>query len=279
MLKKHMAASLVATAFAATPALAQSTVPGPSGATDRPAASGSGAPTSGSPAMAPGAGAPTSGSGATTSGSGSATSGSSTTMPSSASSAMSTASGSSGTFMTEQRPGQWLASKLIGTTVVSANNESIGDVNDVVMERDGKVAAVIIGVGGFLGIGEKDVAVPFSQIELTSRAAASATAGTAGTAPAGTAGTPGTAMPGTAMNGTAGTASTSGTVGTTMSGTGAGANMASNPDRIVLRMTKADLQNAPTFHNASRAGAATGTRSTTSGSPATGTGSSTTNKP
>ena len=277
MLKKHMAACLVATAFAATPAFAQSTAPGPSGATDRPAASGSGAPTSGSPAMAPGAGAPTSGSGATTSGS--ATSGSSTTMPSSSSSAMSTASGSSGTFMTEQRPGQWLASKLIGTTVVSANNESIGDVNDVVMERDGKVAAVIIGVGGFLGIGEKDVAVPFSQIELTSRAAASATApaGTAGTAPAGTAGTPGTAMPGTAMNGTAGTASTSGTVGTTMSGTGAGANMASNPDRIVLRMTKADLQNAPTFHTASRAGAATGTRSTTSGSPATG--SSTTNKP
>ena len=62
-----------------------------------------------------------------------------------------------------------MASKLIGTTVVSTNNESIGDVNDVILDRNGQVMAVVVGVGGFLGIGEKDVAVPFASLEFASR--------------------------------------------------------------------------------------------------------------
>ena len=45
-------------------------------------------------------------------------------------------------------------------------NESIGDVNDVIIEPDGKVASVIIGVGGFLGMGEKDVALAFDQLAI-----------------------------------------------------------------------------------------------------------------
>ena len=46
------------------------------------------------------------------------------------------------------------ASKLIGTTVVNAANETVGDVNEVVLTKDGRIAAVILGVGGFLGMGE-----------------------------------------------------------------------------------------------------------------------------
>ncbi len=56
------------------------------------------------------------------------------------------------------------ASKLINESVKNASNEAIGDVNDVLISGDGKVAAVIVGVGGFLGLGEKDVAIPFDQL-------------------------------------------------------------------------------------------------------------------
>jgi hypothetical protein len=132
--------------------------------------------------------------------------------------------------MTHQQPGQWLASKLIGTTVVGPNNESIGDVNDVLMERDGHAAAVIVGVGGFLGIGEKDVAISFNQIELTSRAATNAsTAQTTGSTSATSQSSP----------------STTGSAGATASATANGV-----PDRIMLRMTKQELQNAPKFTRA-----------------------------
>jgi sporulation protein YlmC with PRC-barrel domain len=58
------------------------------------------------------------------------------------------------------------ASKLIGTTVVNTANETIGDVNEIVLGKDGKVAAVILGVGGFLGMGEREVAVSFSSLQM-----------------------------------------------------------------------------------------------------------------
>ncbi len=58
------------------------------------------------------------------------------------------------------------ASKLIGTNVVNAANETIGEINEIVLGKDGKVAAVIIGVGGFLGIGEREVAVSFSSLQM-----------------------------------------------------------------------------------------------------------------
>jgi sporulation protein YlmC with PRC-barrel domain len=56
------------------------------------------------------------------------------------------------------------ASKLIGTKVVNAANETIGDINEVILGKDGKVAAVVLGVGGFLGMGEREVAVDFNSI-------------------------------------------------------------------------------------------------------------------
>jgi hypothetical protein len=252
MLKTHMAACLVATALAAVPAFAQSTT-APSGATDRPTASGSGSATSGSPAMQPGS-SPSMGAGGSSGPS--APSGSS--MPSGSGSPASGSSGSSmaqtggagtGQFMTQQQPGQWLASRLIGTTVVGANNESIGDVNDVLMERDGRAAAVVVGVGGFLGIGEKDVAVAFSALEFSSRG--TATAGATGSA--------------------AGT-STTGTTGATGAAGGTARSDAAEPDRIVLRMSRQDLQNAPRFARAgSNGGAAGGDRGTTAAPGGSGT--------
>ena len=61
----------------------------------------------------------------------------------------------------------FLASDLTGATVYSPKDEAIGDVNDVIVSRDGKVDGLVVGVGGFLGIGEKDVAIEMSKIKLT----------------------------------------------------------------------------------------------------------------
>ena len=60
-----------------------------------------------------------------------------------------------------------LASSLIGMTVYSASGEQIGEVNDIVLQpQSGQANTAIIGVGGFLGIGKKDVAVDMAQIQL-----------------------------------------------------------------------------------------------------------------
>jgi sporulation protein YlmC with PRC-barrel domain len=70
-------------------------------------------------------------------------------------------------FLDEQKPDDWLASTLIDKPAVNSQGETIGDVNDLVTDRNGKVIAALIGVGGFLGIGEKDVAVRFEDLKLS----------------------------------------------------------------------------------------------------------------
>jgi sporulation protein YlmC with PRC-barrel domain len=60
-----------------------------------------------------------------------------------------------------------LATKFIGSTVYTAANENVGDVNDMIFDDKGAIKAVIIGVGGFLGMGEKDVALPLDKITIT----------------------------------------------------------------------------------------------------------------
>lgn len=70
-------------------------------------------------------------------------------------------------FIQNQHATDWRGSKLIGATVYGPDNKSIGDVNDVLVANDGKINAVVIGVGGFLGVGEKNVAVPFDKLSVT----------------------------------------------------------------------------------------------------------------
>ena len=69
------------------------------------------------------------------------------------------ASTSAPQFIAAQKSDQWLASKFTGTDVIGPDNQKIGDVNDVLFDKTGKVVGVIVGVGGFLGIGQKDVAL------------------------------------------------------------------------------------------------------------------------
>ena len=70
-----------------------------------------------------------------------------------------------GHFYTHQA-GEIRASKLIGSKVTNSANESVGEINDVVLGRGGKVAAVIIGVGVFLGMGERDVAISYAGLKF-----------------------------------------------------------------------------------------------------------------
>jgi sporulation protein YlmC with PRC-barrel domain len=67
--------------------------------------------------------------------------------------------------LTEQAETQISANDYIGKPVYNAEDKSIGDVNDLIMEEDGGIVAAVIGVGGFLGIGEKSVAVPWNQLQ------------------------------------------------------------------------------------------------------------------
>ncbi len=60
----------------------------------------------------------------------------------------------------------FLASNFIGQTVYSAANENVGEINDLVMDKGKSNVVAIVGVGGFLGIGEKDVAMPLEQITV-----------------------------------------------------------------------------------------------------------------
>jgi sporulation protein YlmC with PRC-barrel domain len=54
-------------------------------------------------------------------------------------------------------------------SVYDSNDSKIGEIEDVLVDRDGKMTALIIGVGGFLGMGEKDVAVPFNAVQATNK--------------------------------------------------------------------------------------------------------------
>jgi sporulation protein YlmC with PRC-barrel domain len=54
-------------------------------------------------------------------------------------------------------------------SVYDPQDNKMGEIMDVLVDRDGKVTALIIGVGGFLGLGEKDVAVPFNAVQVTNK--------------------------------------------------------------------------------------------------------------
>jgi len=90
--------------------------------------------------------------------------------------------------------GKWRASKLMGLNVYNEANEKLGDINELILDKDGKVNAVVIGVGGFLGMGEHDIAVTMDKLKFveepvrtssTSTTTRETTTGTA-TAPANT---------------------------------------------------------------------------------------------
>ena len=73
---------------------------------------------------------------------------------------------SSNKFITEQRPDQWVFTKFKGTDVIGPDNASVGAVNDLLFDRMGKIVGMVVGVGGFLGIGAKNVAIDMGAFDV-----------------------------------------------------------------------------------------------------------------
>jgi hypothetical protein len=71
-----------------------------------------------------------------------------------------------GSYLTQQSQDQVSANTYIGQSVYNGGNESIGKVNDLIMQKQGGIVAAVVGVGGFLGIGAKNVAVPIANITV-----------------------------------------------------------------------------------------------------------------
>lgn len=79
--------------------------------------------------------------------------------------------------MNQTSTGQWRASKLIGVNVYNQQNEKLGEINELILSPNGQIAGAVIGVGGFLGMGERDVMVPLNQLRFANEG--SATTGSA----------------------------------------------------------------------------------------------------
>ena len=128
-----------------------------------------------------------------------------------------------------QAAGQLSISKqLNGLYVYNDSNENLGSINDFITDSSGKIQKVVIGVGGFLGIGERNVAVNFDQLKWVNEPVRTS----ANTPPAATTNT----MPAAGSTSTVGSATTT---TTTRSST--------TPDHAVLSATKDQLKAMPQF--------------------------------
>ena len=129
--------------------------------------------------------------------------------------------------------GEWRASKIVGLNVYNNNNEKVGAIDELLTDRNGAVKAVVIGVGGFLGMGEHLVAIPFDKIKFVDTPVSSSTASDTTT----------TNRP--ASTTTTGAATT--TTTTTTSATTASAKTEWYPDHAVFNATKDELKAMPEF--------------------------------
>jgi sporulation protein YlmC with PRC-barrel domain len=121
--------------------------------------------------------------------------------------------------------GDWRASKVVGLNVYNDNNESVGTINDLLMDKSGNIKAVVLGVGGFLGVGEHLVAVPFDKVKFVDTPVPS-TAATSSNRPA--------------SSTTTGSTSTSTSPATSKSNPW-------YPDHAVFKATKDELKAMPEF--------------------------------
>jgi sporulation protein YlmC with PRC-barrel domain len=129
--------------------------------------------------------------------------------------------------------GDWRASKVVGLKVYNDNNESLGSINDLLMDKGGSIKAVVLGVGGFLGMGEHLVAVPLDKVKFVTEPVAYA----------------GTASTSGGSTGTGG-ATTRPPTTTGSAGTGSASTSKSNPwypDHAVFNANKDELKAMPEF--------------------------------
>src|SRR3954451_8474348 len=135
--------------------------------------------------------------------------------------------------------GDWRASKVVGLNVYNDNNENVGSINDLLTDKSGNIKAVVISVGGFLGVGSHLVAVPFDKMKFVNEPVAyTGAAGTNNAAP--TNSTAGTRPASTSTTGAANTNTPPATA----------SNSKPNPwypDHAVFNATKDQLKAMPEF--------------------------------
>jgi sporulation protein YlmC with PRC-barrel domain len=89
----------------------------------------------------------------------------------------------SSTSVQQNLKGNWRASKLMGLDVYNESNEKLGDISEILLDQSGKINAVVIGIGGFLGVGQHDIAVSFDKLKFANepmRTASSSSTSTTG---------------------------------------------------------------------------------------------------
>ncbi|UGX95846.1 PRC-barrel domain-containing protein [Bradyrhizobium barranii subsp. barranii] len=133
------------------------------------------------------------------------------------------------TTTTTTASGEWRASKMSGLKIYNDANENVGSINDLLMDKSGNIKIAVIGVGGFLGMGEHLVAVPYEKLKFVNEAVAYT--GT-GAKPAAT----------TTTGAATGTEKTTTTTATTASSTSKW-----YPDHAVFNASKDELKNMPEF--------------------------------
>jgi sporulation protein YlmC with PRC-barrel domain len=135
-------------------------------------------------------------------------------------------------FIDKQDMGLVRAPKLVGVAVYDSNNKNVGKIDDILLDHSGQVKAVVIGVGGFLGIGKKDVAVPYGSIHWQTEQRSVATSEPPAANPAGNSG----AMTGSAEKPVAKRIDPAATEA-----------YQGYPDRAVIDVSQAQLKSAPEF--------------------------------
>jgi len=121
---------------------------------------------------------------------------------------------------TASSAGLWQGSKLVGLNVYNDKNEKIGSIVQLMVDKKGSIESVVIGVGGFLGMGERDVAVKFSELKFSDQPVPSSSSSSSNS-----------------RSGTTGAGSTSGTKSGPMT----------YPDHAVFNATKEQLKAMPQF--------------------------------
>jgi len=93
-------------------------------------------------------------------------------------------SNAASTNQTASAAGLWQGSKLINMNVYNDQNEKIGSIKELMVDKSGKIDMAVIGVGGFLGMGERDVAVKFSELKWSTEPVKSTSSSNTTTRPA-----------------------------------------------------------------------------------------------
>ena len=84
-------------------------------------------------------------------------------------------------FIQAQGTDKFVFSKFKGSDVLGPDNQKVGSVSDILFDKSGKIDGLIIGVGGFLGIGEKNIAIDMSAFQMVPASSNNATTGTGNT--------------------------------------------------------------------------------------------------